>query len=442
MRLWIGSDGPASLGQQADVRAMTQRVLWFAREGDAVVLMDTPNPAFVAHVTGLTGVDPARLRFHVLPSRWAGGNFDAWSLLDPRFQDALGADAAAAAEVVALWPCPEVAWLVRSLGIEDRLPGAAFWREGGGALANSKVVFRALAGGAGVPVAPGGVCRSREDAYSLSGHLLRRGHAFVVKRDYGGGGLGNEIVASGPLAVSHAGHASAERVEPTPQSLGAYWDRRWDWASEGGARPFVVEAFVPDARTLYVEVACTDGGGGGGNIGELQFERGRVAREVFPAQGVPPAALDALHGGARRLAVAYQSIGYRGHLSLDSVVTPEGRVCFTEANARFTTSTHLYEPIAERVARAAEAPGRVIVQATSPRSWQLADLGAFLGPLARHGLAFDCATRTGVLAVTPVVAGTGQLVMAAIAEGAAAAGELLASVERCFAPAEEVGDER
>lgn len=427
MRLLIGSDAPASLGKQADVRAMTQRLLWFAREDDAIVFMDAPDPVYVKHVTQLTGVDPSRLRFHVLPSRWTGGNFDAWSLLQAGFQDAIMADATAATEVIALWPCPEVAWLVRSLAIEDKLPGAAFWREGGGALANSKVSFRALAGGAGVPVAAGGVCRSFEDAFCISGHLLHEGHAFVVKRNYGGGGAGNEIVFTQQLGLSHAGHASAERVEATPESLTAYWKRRWAWASDEGTQPFVVEAFIPDARTLYVEVVCADGGVGAGKIGELKFERGRVAREVFPAQGVPAEVLDELQRAASRLARAYVAIGYRGRLSLDSVVTPEGRIFFTEGNARFTSSTHLYEPIAERVA---EAPGRVVVQALSPASWQLEDLGSFLETLARHGLAFDPSSRTGVLAVTPIVHGSGQLLMAAIAEGEAAAVELLASVER------------
>ncbi|MFO0579680.1 MAG: peptide ligase PGM1-related protein [Polyangia bacterium] len=432
MRLLIGSDAPASLGKQADVRALTQRLLWFAREDDAVVLMDAPDPAFVEYATRLTGVDPSRLRFHILPSRWTGGNFDAWSLLETGFQDEVMADAAAATEVVALWPCPEVGWLVRSLAIEDKLQGAAFWREGGGALVNGKVLFRALAGGAGVPVAAGGVCRSLDDAFRISGYLLHEGHAFVVKRSYGGGGAGNEIVSTQHLALSHAGHASAEQVEATSESLSAYWERRWAWASEDGTEPFVIEAFVPDARTLYVEVVCADSGVGAGKLGELKFESGRVVREVFPAQGVPAQVLDELHLGASRLARAYLAIGYRGRLSLDSVVTPEGRVFFTEANARFTSSTHLYEPIAERVARAAEVPGRVVVQVLSPKSWQLENLGAFLEPLVRHGLAFDPSSRTGVLAVTPVVHGSGQLLMAAIAEGEAAAVELLASVERHF----------
>jgi hypothetical protein len=403
---------------------------WFAEEGDAIILMDAPDPVFVEHVTRLTGADLSKLRFHVMPSRWTGGNFDAWSLLDRGFQDALAADAVAATEVVALWPSPEVGWLVKSLGIEHKLPGAAFWREGGGTLANSKALFRALAAGVGVSVALGGVCRTNDDAFRLSGHLLHEGHAFMVKRSYGGGGAGNEIVATQRLSVSHAGHASAETIEATPESLHVYWERRWPWASSDGAHPVVIEAFVPDARTLYAEVLCANDGVGTSKIGELQFEDGRIAREFFPAQDVPPAVLAQLHDGADRLGQAYRATGYRGFLSLDSVVTSDGRVLLTEANARFTSSTHLYEPIAHKVARIAEVPGRVVMQTTSPPSWQLQSLSELLEKLSSHGLAFDPVLRRGVLAVTPVVHGSGQLLLAAVAENEVATVELVESVHR------------
>lgn len=432
MRLLIGSDSPATLGKQADVRAWTQRVLWFAEEGDAIVLMDTPDPAFVKHVTGLKGINPSKLRFHTMPSRRPGGNFDAWSLLDQGFQDTLIADAAAATEVVALWPCSEVGWLVKSLDIEHKLPGAAFWREGGGVLANSKAFFRALAGGANVSAPLGGVCHSSEDAFHLSGHLLHQGHAFMVKRSYAGGGAGNEIVSTKRLSVSHAGHASAETIEATSESLHTYWDNRWRWASSDGAHPVVVEEFVPDARTLYVEVACSDDGVGTGKIGELKFDDGRIVREIFPAQEVPTMVLEQLRHAADRLAPVYLAAGYRGHLSLDSVVTPDGHVFFTEANARFTGSTHLYDQIANKVAGGAEEPERVVVQFLSPPSWQLQNFSQLIEILSCHGLAFDPALYRGVLAITPVVHGSGQLVLAAVAEHEAAAIDLVDSVHRAI----------
>lgn len=425
MRLLIGSDGPAALGAQSDIRAWTERILWFAEDGDIVVLMDDPDPAYIDHVTGLTGVDPSTLRIHVVPSRWIGGNFDAWALLNASFQDDLLVDAAAVTEVIALWPNPEVGWLAESLGLESKLPGAAFWREGGGILANSKALFRAIAGGAGVPVPPGGVCRSIDDAFHLSGHLVRAGHDVMVKRSYAGGGAGNEIVSRQGGAFGHAGHAAAEPIDATANSLRSYWERRWWWASADGAHPVIVEAYVPDARTLYVEVRCTDDGVGPGQVGELAFEQGRIAREIFPAQRVADAVRAVLESAAHRLAEVYAAMGYRGRLSLDSVVVPDGHIYFTEANARFTGSTHLYDQIAGRVARVAESPPRVVVQTLTPASSPVASLEALLSQLVRHGAAFDPSTRRGVLAVTPVVHGSRRVVLATVAESEEAAAELV-----------------
>lgn len=432
MRLLIGSDVPASLWKQADVRAWTQRLLWFAEDGDSLVFMDRPDCEFLAHVTKLTGVDSKTLRIHVMPRRWLGRNFDAWCLLDREFQNALAKDAIEATEVVALWPSQEVGWLVKSLDIEHKLQGAAFIRESGGVLANSKAQFRALAIGAGIATSLGGVCHTLEDAFRLSGHLLHEGHAFMVKRCYGGGGAGNEVVCTKRLDASHAGYASKQVVEATPRSLNAYWGAKWRWASGDGAHPVVVEAFVPDARTLYVEFVCRDEGVGQGRVGELKFEDGRIAWEIFPAQGVPDSVRAQLLTEGNRLTNAYWSLGYRGVLSLDTVVTPAGQVFFTEANARFTGSTHLYDQISRRFGRVGTVTDRVVVQALTKPSSRFHSFIDFIGCLTQTGHAFDPESRQGVLPITPMVHGTGQLVVAAVATSEAAAFGIIDSLHRAL----------
>lgn len=425
MRLLIASDEPISLGIKSDVRAWTQRILWFCEEGDSIILMDTPDPIFVAYVTKLIRLDPARLRYHVLPSRWVGGNFDAESLLIDEFQKSVAADAEAATTIVSLWPSSEVAWFATALGIEDKLPGARFCREGGGTLANSKVLFRALAGGADVPIPLGGVCRTSHEAFLLSTRLLREGLSFVVKKEYGGGGAGNEIVSTQPCPVSHAGHAAVELIELGPKDLKTYWERRWQWASCDDTNPIVIEAFVADARTLYVEVSCYADRVGVGMIGELEFEDGKISREIFPASDISDGVRTQLESFANRLGQAYSAIGYRGRLSLDSVVTEDGRVFFTEANARYTSSTHLIEPIAQRVVRVSEYPERVIVQFLSQKSWQIESLKALIETMDSNDLSYDNSVRKGLILVTPVIESSNQILLAAVAEDTAAAYKLI-----------------
>ena len=434
MRLLIGSDAPTSLGPQADIRAWTERLLWFAKDGDALVFMDTPDPLFVKHVTCITGVDHTSLHFHILPSRWVRGNFDAWSLLDNDFQDELEVHAHRATEVLALWPTPEIAWLVNSLEVGHKWLGSEFFREGGGILANSKAVFRALAAGAGVAVAPGGVCRSLDDAFHLSGYLLQLGTAFMVKRSYGGSGMGNEIVSTKPIATSHAGHASSQLIEANAASLRAYWAQRWVWASADESHPVVIEAFVPNARTFYAEVLCDTDGVRLAMVGELRFIAGCLTHEIFPAQDIALTMQESLQEGAKRLAQSYWAMGYRGYLSLDSVVTPEGDILFTEANARFTSSTHLYTVIAPIAARALKGKSWVVVQMTSPASWQVQGLEHLLETLTKHQLLFHPSSCTGLMVVAPFVPNMKQVVMAAVAEHEAAALELFETLGRILTP--------
>jgi len=393
--------------------------------------MDAPDPAFVEHVAEHIGVDPDRLRIRVIPNQGNVGNFAAWELLDSRFQRQLSNSLRAVDEVVALWPSPAVAWLVKGLGLpEALLPGAQFLREGGGELANSKALFRPLAAGAGVPIPLGGVCHCADDAFRVSGHLLHEGHAFMVKRSFAGGGAGNEIVATRALEVSHAGHSSVDLIEATSDSLREYWERRWEWASSNGTQPVVVEVFVPGARTVYVEVLCTDQGVGSGHLGELQFDSGRIRWEVYPAKLDSAMQEASLRQAADRLARAYQAVGYRGYLSLDAILVPDGGVFFTEANARFTGSTHLYAELAHRVVGAKRSPPRVIVQFTSPGGWQVHDLGDFLRFMTAGGLAYNPRAREGILAITPPVRDTGQLVLAAVSECVEGAQELVGALDR------------
>lgn len=447
MRLLIGNDHPSAIGWQRDVRAWTQRIVWFARPGDVVVLKSPPDKSFVDRVCGLLGFDPEHLDFLIAPQRYRNGNFDNWGLLDHEFQESLISRAGAIGEIIALWPSAEVGWLVESLNISHCLPGSAFLREGGGLLSNSKVLFRSLAASAGAPTPRGGVCHTMEDAFKLSGHLLDAGHGIMVKRCYGGGGAGNAILlpagASDSLTTSQAGHAYVETIDTTADALHDYWKRLWDWASDQGRFPFVVEVFVHNAETIYVETFCGPDGSESEVFGEIFFEDGKIVGELIPANPVRETTKTALLDGARNLASTYSRLGWRGRLSLDAVIKPNGSVYFTEANARFTGSTHLHDAILPNLVQDGSDFDRVVFQSTTPAEWKLDSIGALLARLDNLGLAFDRKTRSGIVPVTPVVHGSGQAVIATLAEsvGAARAINQKANAEM-LKPHVEIGHER
>jgi hypothetical protein len=433
MRLLVGNDVDEFLLPKADVRAWTQRILWFAEDGDVLLLKSTPNPDFVAHVTSLTGVDASTLRIHIAPGASVEGNFDGWALLDKAFQDAVFEDLGGVTEVLALWPSSQVAWLAESLEVGAALPGSAFIKQGGGEVANSKAVFRAVAAAAGVPIPDGGVCRTLVDAVQLSSHLLLHSDALIVKRAFGGAGAANEILAvCDGLRTSHAGNRGATRIKRSAEALWAYWDSRWGWASDDETHPFVVEAFIRDARSVYVEFSCDAAGVGPGRVGELLFGDGALTREVFPAHDIPADALVALHRHGDRLARAYWHMGYRGPFSADAVLTVDGRVLFTEVNAQYTGSTHLYRVIADRVVGVGGESRRCVVQCLSPASWSVPSLRAFLDGVEASGHAYDVAARRGVIAVTPQVELDGSILFCVVAARDADVDRVIDDLGRAF----------
>src|ERR1700744_1932747 len=370
MRLLIANEVDPMLSW-VDWRTYSQRLLWFAADGDALVLPGLPGDDFLRHVCALTAVDPASLSFHVPPpGRYAGKVIDPYSLLDDSFaadlENALGKSPTAVEEILSFWPSPVLPLLAERLGLRHLVPGADFMAQNGGELANSKATFRALAAGAGVPMVPGAVCHSSYEAEHALQGLLGNTGAVLVKQAHNGAGAGNELVIQDDsLRTDHAEAKFLHQLAPGPEGIRAYLNERWDWASQGRRYAVVIEEFRPDSRTVYIEFLADDTGVRLSGSGTIVFEKRRPVRESVPLRGVPGPARAELECAALRLAAVYQAIGYRGYMSTDAVMDQSGRFFFTEMNARVTGSLHIYGPIAGRVADAARSPVRSVTQHSS-----------------------------------------------------------------------------
>ncbi|WP_406368753.1 hypothetical protein OG788_02125 [Streptomyces sp. NBC_00647] len=412
MRIIIANHIDPAIRNRRDLRAWTQRALWGARDGDLVILSAPPDPAFLTYVTSLTGTDPDRLHLVVPPpGRFEGRLLDPQALTHPgtltqarSVLDEHGGTRTVQ-EVWALWPSPSVASFAAALGLSERLPGAAFLAQGGGELVNSKATFRILAAAAGVPVAAGTTVRDPGDAIASTLSLLESAGAVVVKQAHNGAGVGNELlVTDRALATGHAGarHRCHLPTNDIPVSVAAYWHERWSWASAEGRFPVVVEAFVPDARTVYCEQHVTDTSVRPTESGELRYTDRHLSHESVPLRDLTPAVREQLLEGSARLASAYQAIGYRGRLSTDAIVRPGGRVLFTEVNAQITGSWHIYEAFAHRIVHAHEHPARTVTEAHVPTHWTVPDGATFHQALTELGLGYSPATRTGVIVSMPI----------------------------------------
>ncbi|MFF5265297.1 hypothetical protein ACFY4C_40985 [Actinomadura viridis] len=452
MRILIGNHIDPSIRNRGDLAAWTQRVLWFAADGDLVVLAAPPDPQFLPYLTALTGVDPAGLQIVVAPpGRYGHRLLDPASLTDPGLLAEVTAiiGGAEVEEVWPLWPSPSVAAFADALGLADRLAGAAFFAQGGGELVNNKAVFRALAAGCGAPISPGAVVRDPGEATDAMESLLPGTGGVLVKQAHNGAGVGNEIVlATGAdLADDHVGARHLHRLAEGRAGIEAYWAQRWEWASAGGRYPVVVEEFQPDAVTIYSEHHVTDTCVAPAETGQLLFVGRRLSHQIVPLAHVSEISENArtkLVRGGTLIASAWRAVGYRGRLSADAILTADGRVLFTEVNAQVSGSLHIYEVIARRIVRTAETPRRTVVEYHVPPTWAVPDFATFLTACEELGCGWNPEQRTGVIVSMPVIPiekGRAQFVFCLAYTDPAHRDAVFAALDDRFAaiPADQIG---
>ncbi|MGI5170146.1 peptide ligase PGM1-related protein [Spirillospora sp. CA-253888] len=377
-------------GQLRLAGCCAERALWFARDGDVVVLPAAPQDAFVEHVTRTTGVRASTLRILVPPAGRAGDAvLTADRLGDARLHAALRTALIGrpVTRIRAYYPDTAVVRLAEMLGVRQAVPGHGFFAQGGATAANSKALFRAVAAGLGIPVAPGMIADRPRQAENAVVRWLDAGHPVILKRELQSAGEGNEIISPGG-ALRPAG-AGGVVVLNDRAAVRAHLAARWPWLTDGGRGRLVVERYLPGVRPVYAEYLVTDARVEHTGEGELLMAP-MLDGVVSPVPDLAPDARAALLRLTRRLCEAYRAIGYRGTMSVDALVAPDGGVLLNETNSRLSGATHLHDVIGPRLA----GPGRTLLDRAG---WKVPSFGEALRRLTDTGLAFHRSTRTGVL---------------------------------------------
>lgn len=415
MRLLIGNSTNIDLVgefEKSGAAWWAQRLLWFAREGDVLVLPVRPEEEYLDYVTGTLGIDRGSLRLLVPPPGADGtARLTADRLAHPDFLGELNAAIAdrPIEQCFTIWPDASVVALARRLGIADHLPGQAFAGQGGGALVNSKAVFRAIAAGAGVPVPDGAVCGNPADAEEAIWELLADDRAVIIKHEYYSGGVGNHILSRAEGIQPYG--APRVSVVPDRPAVGKFLVAEWDRFTSGGRHRLVVEEYFPGSRAVFSELLITDGGIQFGADGEM-FYAPIANAQAIPAPGQPPGRMAEVTEHARRLCEPLRAMGYRGWLGADAIVTPAGDVMFTEYNGRVTGSTHLHEVLGRRVVGPDFARDRVLFERVG---WRVPSFREALDAITAAGLAYDARTRTGALFCSAFDPDTGTIWYCAVA---------------------------
>ncbi|MFJ9555269.1 peptide ligase PGM1-related protein [Nocardiopsis sp. NPDC101807] len=391
-----------------------QRMLWYAEDGDVLVLPSRPSADFMDYVTGLTGTRASTLRFVIPPpGRFGPDILTADRLVDPVFLRDL--EKALADRPVDRITCTysdlAVTAMASAVGVEEALPGHAFSAQGGDALVNSKAVFRAVAAGNGIPVAPGVITDSPDHAEGTIESLLADGAPVMVKQQFAGGGLGNEILsrAEGVRAAGAAGVV----VLADRDAVRRYVRDRWEWLTGHKGHSLIIERYFPDSTTVYAEFVADDDGCVFRGAGEILMEPVATG-EVIPPQSVGPGELAELVETGRRACEPFRLMGYRGTLCADAIRTPEGGLVFTEVNGRLTASSHLHVNLIDRVVGRDRRDGRVFLERAG--RWAVPSFAEALSRLGGSGLGYDPHSGLGVVVTADYAPVTGRVTYCAVAE--------------------------
>jgi hypothetical protein len=388
-----------------------QRMLWFAADGDVIILPWLPPEAYLNYVTGLTRTDPRSLALVVPPPGELGEQLlTPDRLTEPEFRSELRQTLRdrTVDKVISCFDDYAVVSLVEAIGLADALPGHAFSSQGGVALVNSKAVFRAVATGTGIAVPPGVVTSQRQQAADTIKGILATGYPVMIKQEFAGGGFGNTILAPGS-GVTAAG-ATDVTVLAQPCDVDTYVADTWDWMTGYRDHRVVIERFFTGCTTVYAEFELTDFATELSGTGQILME------PVAAGEIVPPPTLTSdqrveLEKEAARICETFRGLGYRGRLSADAIVTPEGDILFTETNGRVTGSTHLHTVIRGRML-ADDGAGRTLLERDS---WAVPSYEAAVETLRSTGLGFDPARGSGVVITANYVPVTGAVMYCVVA---------------------------
>ncbi|ABD11439.1 hypothetical protein ThrDRAFT_04486 [Frankia casuarinae] len=402
------------------------RMIWLAEPGDILVLPQPPRPEFVRYALTLRGLDVDSVLIMVPPAGRLGSDvLTGDRLLDGGFL----------AELRALvtkrnvdHACPYVfdattAHLIRELGLHRSMPGFGFYEAGGADLVNSKSVFRAMAGGLGLPVTTGIVATSRAKAQEFAADLVAANRCVIVKQDFHAGGYGNEIISPRP-DVQPLG-APSLRVLDSQDAVRRHFDSAWSRYSVDGRHKVIVEDYVPDSMPLGAEVRITAEGSRLHHIGEMRMA------PVFDGVVIPGAVLSEKNRAefndiVLRVCDSIRALGYVGLANIDGILTPDGDLLLTEMNGRLGGTTHLHW-IADALVGHDYQTECVLM---TRNHWHVSSFDDAVARLRTSGLLFEPDARAGVLIGCEHIQQSGVVEYCIVAKDVDAAEEIETSLLR------------
>lgn len=334
----------------SQIGRISARALWFAEAGDILVLPQMLSKALLDYAARIQrrGPDSVRVIGADIPDidvrglsrddllhpdmvaeiKTAMADCAGWSLL---FYNATH-DAKDLADALGLGHCEAV---------------RPFIAEGGAELLNDKRMFRNLAAGRGIPLAPGITTNGRAELERAIAKYLPMTATVIIKQDRHQGGLGNLIVsrrANGPT-LGAVDALVVGRDGTLPEICNAVWQR----LGVHDQSMLIVESYCSPAIVFTSEFLCTP------SKSRVEFLNWGQLRQAPTFDGLimPPMAPPYLGArfiaGATEVARLCTDLGYDGLVNIDGLATEDGQIIFNEFNGRLGACSHMHR-IAETVA--------------------------------------------------------------------------------------------
>lgn len=376
------------------------RQMWFAGHGDVVVTPSALHGDWMQYIGTINGFDVASISVIELDETGdvhevLSDHMLTSSALLERVRIHIGE--AEDWTIMAAYYSAGVVEFAARLGLSAP-PGSALAGQRGTDLFNRKSHFRQLAAGIRLPIPEGAIAL---DAATLEQALRRyvtpTGTA-IVKQDDNVLGLGNVAVTTKALREPLAGVVDVLEVRDNWSDVA---ESLWTSISRGRSSRVVVETYHQASHLMYAEYRIeSDGVPRLLNMGTLRMvaSTDANARELvwqgleLPAR-LPAFAAATMAAESCRLATLAASMGFRGLVNIDAMLTEDGDVLFNEVNGRWggnsilhTLATHLLgDGYADRAC------------VSSRRNIEAAPLDQVLGALRRSGLALEPGKTEGVL---------------------------------------------
>jgi len=314
------------------------RSIWFVEEGDLIISPIQLGENFLSYVCRTLGIQRNSFSIIVVHSNHPKDYvLTDRSLADVQLRERIR-------QHTANWHARSVMPCYYSVGVADlasdidiTVPDCAtFALQEGPDLLNRKSHFRQFAAGNGLPIAPGAIARSKQQFAKAVECYLRQTGRVIVKLDNGAGGMGN-------VTLSTRDSSPTPGARETRQIIG-------DPRVAASCNTLVVETYYAATHMFYLEYEIDELSRtnfvNSGTI-KLAANPDPRAKELIwiglrlPAD-IPSNVLPIANTLAIRLVDVAASIGYRGPLNIDAIITTEGRLLFNEINARWGGGTVMH----------------------------------------------------------------------------------------------------